>query len=377
MKEREHSWVQEAWDRSREKVHRLGQRIGSAFPHATQQGSYVCEPPGWWTAGFWPGLLWLLYRDDRAEPWKLWAQGCEEQMDAALRDIYRLDHDLGFMWSLTSVAQYKLLGSEASRRRAVTAATLLLGRLNVKGGYIRAWNPWTEGEDNAGIAIIDCMMNLPLLHWASEVTGDPRFRHAAVMHADTVLQHFMRGDGSVSHIIRFDPETGGRQEELGGQGYAPGSAWARGTAWAMYGFALSYSYTGRKADLEASLRASNFFLAQLPEDGLPEWDFRLPEGALRAKDSSAAACAASALLELGRLLPAHEGGAAYGRQGAELVRRLYEQSAAWDRPSEEALLLHGTGHGPHRHNIDVSLIYGDYFFMEALAKLRGQTELFW
>jgi unsaturated chondroitin disaccharide hydrolase len=365
------------WARAVDKVRRLADRVGARFPHATEGGVYRCEEPHWWTAGFWPGMLWLIWRDSGEARWRDLARACEEALDEPLSQFERLDHDAGFMWTLTSVTQFKLLGTPASRRRALTAASHLAGRFNVQGRYIRAWNPWREGEDNAGLAIIDCLMNLPLLYWASETTGDPRFRHVALAHTETTLAHFLRADGSVRHIVRFDPESGAFADVLGGQGYNPDSAWARGTAWAMYGLALGYRYTGRGELLQAAKRVAHFFVASLPEDGVPEWDFRLPpdDGSIRFKDSSAGACAASALLELAELVPAAEA-PAYRRWGRELLASLNAHCGAWDRREEEGLLLHGTGHWPERRNVDVSLIYGDYFFLEALAKLRGQTGLF-
>lgn len=166
-------WVKEAWNQTVNKVKRTSSRIGDGFPHASVDGVYKLEPASWWTAGFWPGLLWLVYRDTKDEALKQLAESCERQLDQVVTDYYKLDHDIGFMWTLTSLARYKLLGAEDSKRRALLAANLLAARFNVQGNYIRAWNPWREGEQNAGWAIIDCMMNLPLLHWAAAVTGDP------------------------------------------------------------------------------------------------------------------------------------------------------------------------------------------------------------
>lgn len=200
-------WVEEAWSKALEKTRKNSRRIGVGFPHASQGGQYELAQPYWWTAGFWPGQLWLLYNDSKDESLRALAEDCEEQLDQVLNDYVRLDHDLGFMWTLTSVASYKLLASEDSKVRALKAANFLAARFNLKGSYIRAWNPWYEGEDNRGYAIIDCAMNMPLLFWAAETSGDPRYRHIAEAHMDTVVKHFIRPDGSVYHIVRFDPVT--------------------------------------------------------------------------------------------------------------------------------------------------------------------------
>ena len=364
----------EFWSLSKEKTITLATRIGASFPHAAHSGFYLNEEPRWWTAGFYPGLLWLFHRDEATPLFKEIAQACEDKLDQPLNNVEHLDHDLGFMWTLTSITQYRLTGNDLSRRRALTAASHLLGRFNLRGNYIRAWNPWSVDEDNAGLAIIDCMMNLPLLYWATATTGDPRYRHIAMAHADMVLKHFIRPDGSVHHIVRFNPETGEVVEALGGQGYSSESAWARGTSWALYGLTLSYRYTGNEAYLHAAKRVAHFFLSALGPDGVPDWDFRLPESAPQGKDTSAGACAASGLLELAQVVPANEA-KLYKGQAQELLLNLVDKCGNWDR-NNEGLLLHGAGHVPQGGNTDNPLIYGDYYLVEALAKLRGQNGLF-
>ncbi|TCN27241.1 glycoside hydrolase family 88 protein [Mesobacillus foraminis] len=369
-------WAENAWNQVTHKVGRTSKKIGSNFPHASENGEYQLAEPHWWTAGFWPGLLWLTYRDTKDNDLKELAAACEEKLDAVQKDYYRLDHDMGFMWTLTSVARYKLLGEEDSKRRALLAANLLMGRFNVNGNFIRAWNPWTEGEDNRGIAIIDCLMNLPLLFWATEETGDPRFKGVAERHARTVLQHFIRSDGAVHHIIRFDPESGDFVEAVGGQGYAPESAWSRGAAWAIYGLALCYHYTGDNNYKETAKRVAHFFISHLPEDYVPHWDFRLPAGVDAPRDSSAGAVAACGLLLLADQSAAEEA-TVYRKAGERILRSLFENYGDWENQEEEGLILHGTSHFPEGRYTDNPLIYGDYFFVEGLARLKGYTQLFW
>jgi unsaturated chondroitin disaccharide hydrolase len=370
-------WIDEAWEKVAAKVGQTSRTIGAGFPHVSKDGKYDSLEPQFWTSGFWPGLLWLVYRDTKDEALKQLAEECERKMDVCIDEYTRLHHDVGFMWSPTSVANHKLTGSEQSKLRALKVAAWLASRFNLKGRFIRAWNNnnWKSEDGNTGWAIIDCMMNLGLLYWASEQIGDPRFKHIACAHADTVMREFIRADGSCYHIVKFDPETGERTGELGGQGFAPQSAWARGTSWALYGLAICYKYTKDDAYLQASKKVAHFFLANLPEDHVPYWDFRLTvqEGAPR--DSSAAAIAASGLLLLAEQLPAEES-RLYETSANRILKSLVDRYAVWDS-SDEAILKHGTGHHPANKNIDVGLIYGDYYFVEALAKLRGQTELFW
>jgi len=368
-------WVSEAWQKLTQKVSRTSKRIGANFPHASVDGRYELEEPYWWTAGFWPGLLWLIYRDTEDESLKQLAEECETRLDAVQQDYYRLDHDMGFMWTLTSTARYKLLGNEDSKRRALVAANLLMGRFNANGNFIRAWNPWQEGEDNRGIAIIDCLMNLPLLYWASEETGDPRFKSVAKKHTETVLSHFIRSDGAVHHIVRFDPETGEKVEAVGGQGYSPDSAWSRGTAWAIYGLTLGYHYTGEINYLVTAQKVAHFFISHLPEDFVPAWDFRLPAGIDSPRDSSAGAIAACGLLLLAEKVKETES-PIYQRAGERILESLYKNYGDWEG-LEEGLILHGTSHFPEGKYTDNPLIYGDYYFVEGLARLKGYKELFW
>ena len=364
-------WQEELWNKIVNKVSRTSQRIGNTFPYVSIDGKYDAQPAHWWTSGFWPGLLWLVYRETQDERLKEIAISCEEQMDTPLLGFDELHHDVGFMWSLTAVAQYKLLLSAQSKRRGLIAASHLVGRFNVKGNFIRAWN----GADQQGWAIIDCLMNLPLLYWASETTNDPRFKHIAKLHADMALREFIRPDGSAHHIVCFDPETGARLEARGGQGYSPDSAWARGTTWALYGMALSYRYTRDEAYLQAAKKVAHFFLANLPDDGVPFWDFRAPLQADMAMDSTSSAIAASGLIELSRLVPEAEQ-KLYFHAGERILRLLDENYSAWDE-DEEGLLLKGTANFPKNTYVNIPHIYGDYFFAEAVAKLRGQRELFW
>ncbi|WP_338788664.1 glycoside hydrolase family 88 protein [Metabacillus sp. FJAT-53654] len=369
-------WVDEAWQKVQAKIDRTSKKIGANFPHASVNGTYQLEEPHWWTAGFWPGLLWLVYRESKNESLKQLAEQCEDRLDSVITDYYRLDHDMGFMWTLTSVARFKLLGEEDSKRRALLVANLLAGRFNTSGNYIRAWNPWQEGEDNSGWAIIDCLMNLPLLFWATEETGDPRFSAVAKKHGETVLKNFIREDGSVHHIIRFDPVSGERVEAIGGQGFAPDSAWSRGASWAVYGLTLLFHHTKEDKYLQAAKNVSHFFIANLPEDYVPHWDFRLPEEVTKYRDSSAGAIASCGLLLLAEHVPATEE-KIYKDAGVKILKSLYKNYGDWENPEQDGLILHGTSHYPEGKNIDVPLIYGDYYFVEGLAILKGDRKLFW
>lgn len=357
------------------KLEKTRNRVGDGLPFVSVGGRYI-EKAGdnhrsWWTNGFWPGLLWLAYRETGSEVWKDTAQRCEARLDEALTWFEGLHHDVGFVWTLSSLASFRLTGDDSSRRRALLAATLLAGRFNPAGRFLRAWN----GRHQTGWAIVDCLMNLPLLYWAGEQTGDPRFSLIAQAHADTALAHILRPDGSCCHIVCFDPNTGEFVESLAGQGYAVGSSWSRGQAWALYGFALSYRHTGQPKYLEAAKKVAGYFLAQL-EDGLPAVDFRAPALAMNW-DSTAGAIAAAGLLEIAGW-SGNDG--PYRQAAIDLLVALDARCGAWDRPEEEGLLLHGCHawhHSDPVHPNDTPIIYGDYFFTEAVLRLTAEKDSLW
>ncbi|WP_342564883.1 glycoside hydrolase family 88 protein [Paenibacillus sp. FSL R7-0345] len=351
------------------KVDRMLEQIGDKCPHvAREDGIYDNTGSDWWTSGFWPGLLWVMYSVTGKERYKEAAWRWDEEIEQwFVKTNEELHHDVGFQFLMTAVIKHTLTGDKDGLRRGLEAANFLAGRFNPAGGFIRAWN-----MDKYGWAIIDCMMNISLLYWASRVSGDPRFKHIASIHADTALQHFIRQDGSVNHIVSFDPESGEFLESFGGQGYGPHSAWSRGQAWAIYGMANTYRNTGEIRYLEAAKRVAHYYIASLPEDSVPYWDFRAEQrdGQEEPRDSSAAAIAASGLLEIAKLVPAVEAELYYNK-AYRILQSLTEHYGTWDQPNHEAILIKGTGHKPANSNIHVSLIYGDYFYVEAIAKISG------
>lgn len=337
------------------------------IPYTVRDGAWAPGPFDgicWWTNGFWPAQMWAMYRMTGEEAYRQEAERAEKMLDAAFCDYDHLHHDVGFMWLISSGASFRLTGNDQSRKRTLLAANLLAGRFN-PAGFIRAWN-----EDRAGWAIIDCMMNLNLLYWANDYTGDPRFRKIAMIHADTAMKHFVRTDGSCNHIVIFDPETGVFLDAPAGQGYAPGSSWSRGQAWALYGFALSFIHTGKKEYLETARRVADYFISQIQDDWIPRCDFRQPEGD-ELKDACAGAIAACGLLELAKLTEEKQ----YFDAAVSILSALDAHCAAWSDASP-AILKNCTG-SYHGNDHNIAMNYADFFFMEAILKLRGDTFLFW
>lgn len=319
-----------------------------------------------WTNGFWAGMMWQMYKDTGDRRYAEIARFTERRLDACFESYLGLHHDVGFMWLPSTVADWRLTGSEDSRRRGLHAASLLAGRFN-PAGFIRAWNDSGE-KDTRGWAIIDCLFNIPLLYWASEETKDPRFKKIAMIHADTVRENFIRPDGSVRHIVEFDPETGAFVRDYGGQGYAQGSSWTRGQSWGLYGFAISCRHTGKREYLEASCKIADYFITQIPEDGKIPVDFRQPEKPAW-HDDIAAAVASCGLIELARTVP--EKKEEYLSAAMKMLHTL-DATADWSPETDGILRDCSAAYGGDEHN--VNFVYGDYFFLEAVLKLKG-TEL--
>lgn len=374
----DNNWIKEAKNYIEKKTKKNIYNIGNNFPHAVNGSSYKLENPQWWTAGFWPGILWNNFHALNDKQTASLAKKLEKQMDPLLSDPSKLDHDMGFMWTLTSLARYYLTKNEDAKIKSILAATLLLGRFNSAGHYLEAWNSWQGAKDTSGIVIIDSMMNISLLYWASLATGDPRFSNAATQHAETVKREFVRADGSVYHMVNFDSITGDIIEKKGGQGFAKMSSWSRGCAWAIYGFAIAYYYTKKIDFLLTAMKIANYFNLHTSNYDIPLWDFRIPEDTSTTKynypDSSASAIASCGCLLIGRLAEPNEAHF-YTNMGTQLLKKLFY--SATTSANNQALITHGTGHWPEQKNLDTGLIYGDYFFTEGIYQLNNIFNLFW
>lgn len=367
----DNSWTEDAWAALVEKVKKTSTVIGPRFPTMTDDaGRYVCTDDTWrWVTGFWPGLLWLLHDNTNHTPFADIALRCEMRMDEALNEYVNLHHDVGFMWQLTSVKRFKSTGDHDARRRGLVAASHLASRFNILGGYLSAWNVNDVNDsDPRGLSIIDSLMNLPLLYWASEETGDPRFRHVAIAHTETVIKHFIRPDFSINHMVEFDPFTGEKIRVRSGQGSSTMSAWSRGTSWAVHGMALASKYTKDPHYLEVAKNVADFFIRELPADNVPHWDFRVPRDEATPRDTSAGMCAACGMLVLASQLEEEEA-KKYLSKANEITKSVYEAYGNWDNDSD-GIIRGGTFNHPAGLGIDVSLIYGDYYYVEALSRLR-------
>ena len=327
----------------------------------------------WWCNGFWGGLNYMLYAYTKNEEYLKTGRRSEELMDQALANYDKLDHDLGFLWHLLSGASYKITGDKKSRMRNFYAANVLSSRYILNGGFIRAWN-WEPDW-----SIIDCLMNLPLLYWASDEIKDDRFKRVAMAHADMALLDHLRDDGSINHIVEHNRETGEMVRTHAGQGCAVGSSWSRGQAWGLYGFVISYIHTGEERYLNASKQVANYFITNCCDDWLPRIDFRAPAEPVYY-DSTAGAIAACGLIELAKILP-EEQGKFYLDAAVNLLRAMEEKFMNWD-DDNDCMLGYGSVRYPTngdlvKSGVHISIIYGDYFYTEAILKLLGAEFFPW
>ncbi|MGX1196007.1 glycoside hydrolase family 88 protein [Metabacillus sp. SLBN-84] len=351
--------------------------IANNFPHYTENAKYTYRNDGFWTSGFWPGLNLLAYQYYKNTIFLETLESCFEHLENLLIQENILDHDIGFIYIPTFLGHYKLTGNENSKRIALTAARMLKERFNRKGKFIRAWNDWDDDtpdfrEEKKGKVIIDSLMNIPLLFWAYEETNELDFYVVAKEHAETVMTYLVRDDYSTYHTFNFDPKTGVPLAGRTQQGFSDESCWSRGQAWGIYGFALVYQYTQEKKFLDASMKLADYFINRLPEDNVPVWDFDAKDSK-SVKDSSSAAIASSGLLLISTLLEDENN--QYYSNAITILESLKSDYLSCDL-SFDALLNQGCSDLPRGAGINSGIIYGDYFFFEALLKLKNINSFF-
>lgn len=352
------------------------------FQNAYSVDGFYSPVENWdWTCGFWTGEIWLAYEhcgDERLR------QAGEVQVRDFLNRIDKKigvdHHDMGFLYSPSCVAAWKLVGSREGREAALKAADQLIARFQPVGEFIQAWGAMNEPGNYR--LIIDCLLNLPLLYWASEETGDDKYRRIAEKHIYTTVSNIVREDDSTWHTFFFDPETGAPDHGATCQGYRDGSAWARGQAWGVYGMALACKYTGRKEYIELFRRVTEYFLLHLPKDLVPYWDLEFTDGDSQPRDSSSANIAACGMLEMCRYLEPEEA-EHYRRIAARIMKSVYDNYAVKNHDISNGLVLHSTysNHSPYNtcshSGVDECNIWGDYFYMEALTRMSREWKTYW
>ncbi|MBN9375420.1 MAG: glycoside hydrolase family 88 protein [Cellulomonas sp.] len=322
-----------------------------------------------WTTGFVPGQQWLAWQLTGDEQFRAAAARHALDFERRQRAGEDLDtHDLGFLYTLACVAPWRLTGDQDARAAALAAADHLMGRFLEPAGIIQAWGDLDDPEQR-GRTIIDSLMNMPLLSWAFEQTGEQRYADAVRRHTAQLAEHIVRADDSTFHTFHWDPVTGQPLRGTTAQGAGDDSCWARGQAWGIYGFALNFQATGSQELLVAAERCADYFLAHLPADHVAFWDLDFTDGDGQPRDSSAAAIAACGLHALARVEPDGARADAYAGAGVQILRALVAgYTPAAEGVDSDALLLHAVYSLPAGWGIDEGCLWGDYFYLEALAR---------
>lgn len=325
----------------------------------------VCKEE--WTAGFWPGILWYDYEytDDPA------IRREAERYTEALEFLSRTpayDHDLGFLVFCSYGNGYRLTRNERYREVILRTADSLATLFNPRVGTILSW-PREVGTFGGHNTIMDNMINLEMLFWAAENGGGSHLADIARSHADTTMRYHFRPDGSCYHVAVYDASGGGFIRGCTHQGYSDNSTWSRGQAWGIYGYTLCYRFTHDRRYLDFARKITDHYLGRLPDDGIPYWDFDDPAIPAAPRDASAAAVVASALVELSDYL---------GPEGAPYLEAARRMLCELDRNYRggdacPALLLHSTGHHPAGSEIDYAIVYADYYYYEALLRLKRRA----
>lgn len=320
-----------------------------------------------WTSGFYPGILWYMYDITKDEKWKVEAA----KRTDVFEDFKTITehHDIGFMMFPSFGNGYKFGDKKEYKDILLSSAASLASRYNPSVGTIKSWSNKMHPRWQQHITIIDNMINLELLFWAAKNGGDDKFRDIAIRHAETTMENHFRPDYTSWHVLEYDTITGNVLNKHTKQGYADDSRWSRGQAWGIYGYTMMYRETGDKKFLDFAQKLTDAYLKYLPEDYIPNWDFDAPNLEKEERDASAAAIVASGLLELSTFVNDKSKKEKYYNAALKML-----SSLSSDRYSgvgkADAFLLHSTGAKSLGKEIDVALIYADYYYIEALDRLK-------
>ena len=324
-----------------------------------------------WRSGFWPGIEWYLYESTKDEYWKKAAERSTEKLIGVI-DTTVANHDLGFQFYCSYGNGYRLTGNPAYEQVLLRAADSLARLYNPNVGTILSWPGRVKEKGWPHNTIIDNMMNLELLFWAAKNGGNKNLYDIAVKHAETTMKHHFRPDFSTYHVLVYDTTTGQVIKGVTHQGYADNSMWARGQAWAIYGFTMTYRETKKTAFLQTAMNAADIFLKRLPKDHIPYWDFDDPAIPNAPRDASAAAITASALLELSTLCDDSLSAKKYLTAAKDMLNELATDKYL-SREKNHAFIMSSTGNKPSSIDVDIPIIYADYYFLEALLRFKKQS----
>lgn len=325
-----------------------------------------------WCAGFWPGVLWYTYEYAQDSTILEQARNYTNSL-AFIADGPVYDHDLGFLMFCSFGNGYRLTQDPAYKDVIIKSAHLLMDLYNPVVGTMLSWPREVANNGWPHNTIIDNMINLEMMFWAANHGGDSNLIEIAKNHADKTMQYHFRPDHTCYHVAVYDTSNGRFIKGVTHQGYSDNSMWARGQAWAIYGYTVMYRETQDPKYLDFVQKVAKAYLDRLPEDYVPYWDFDDPLIPQAPRDASAAAITASALIELSKLVPEQEQSQLYFEAAERMLRSLSKepyQSGA----ENESFLKHSTGHKPGGSEVDASIIYADYYYIEALLRYRNSIQ---
>ena len=334
------------------------------MPRSVKNGDFWASGIEWWCSGFYPGSCWYTYL----------LSGDERVKDLAIRQTHKLsdlkkvyfNHDIGFQIMCSYGMEYKITGNVDCLPIIRGAAELLASRFNEAAGVTSSWDNETTCR-----TIIDNMMNLELLTWASRQFNNPEWERIAITHAETTMKNHFRDDYTSYHVVDYHPVTGQVLHKKTAQGYSDESEWSRGQSWGLYGYTMMYRETGIEAYLEQAMNIGDYLLTRLKEDPVPNWDFDAPDE-MSQKDASAGAVMAAGYAELSTLVKDKSKAAIYHDMAQNIVRELAsEQYLARSGENFNYLLMHGTGTYLKDSEVDAPLTYADYYFLEAVFRLKS------
>lgn len=370
--------VKEAFEECLKQVDMNMEYFGEKFPWSATKGlKYPIIENIEWTDGFWTGMLWLAYEYTNDEKYrKLADKNVQSFLNRVEKNIELDHHDLGFLYTLSCVSAYKITGNKDAKRAAILAAEKLLTRWQEKGQFLQAWGPYNSKEHYR--FIIDYMLNIPLLYWASEETGDSKYKDIAQRHFETSCKYVIRDDASAFHTFYMDPETGEPSHGATRQGYNDDSSWARGQAWGIYGIPLNIRYTKQTEYTDLYKGMTNYFLNRLPEDDICFWDLIFNDGDDQSRDSSAAAIAACGMMEMDKYLEENDTDKETYKFAVDaILRSLINNYTNNDHQPGNPILYHGVYSWHSGKGVDEGNIWGDYYYMEALMRKLKEWEPYW
>jgi len=372
-----------ALERAVGKIGDLIPQFGLRNPRIGEQGTtrYRFCTADEWVASFWPGQLWLAFSLTGDPRFMNSARMRRPYFQTVLERPDWHDHDLGFLFSLSCVADWKLTGDERSRAMALRAADFLAARRRQPLRFVMCWNPMRRdtpefAAQKVGTLNIDSMQAMALLFWAHAETGQASFAEIAHMHLETSAKYLVREDFSSYHAYEFDPRTGAPIKGFTHQGFGDESCWSRGQSWAIHGFAQSYLHSGRTEYRDMAARMADYIADKLPEDGVPLWDYDLPADRTPYRDTSAAAVTAAGLYLLAQGFGTGEDAARYTALADRMLLGLVENYDIAAQPDAQGLLKEGAAF-VDLDRADNMLPYGDYYYVEALMRAVGHTAFFW